>query len=523
MVSHTIEGGLRGEFSGGGAATGSIPLKAPAKTVDNGWKLRWGVSLFRTENTDDIINIASDVVPNFGFFQNAGTTLRQGVEAKVDLSWNRWTAYANYTFVDATYQSNLTNSSQNNPMATVDPVTGSTVVNVAPGDHIPGIPANRFKLGAEYAFTDAWKLGADLNVVGSQYLIHDDSNLNPKVPAYWVVNLHTSYQMTKNVEVFGLVQNLFNQHYYSAGTFFDAGGYNNSTPGGPNLMMFNDPRTFLPGMPLAIYAGLKVKLDPSETQGQGSFNMARLPVKAPVAAAVDRWAGAYVGANGGWLGSTHNSISNTGTDDGTGGLGTALATGAIPASVGLSTKGGILGGTTGYNWRLHPMWVAGIETDFDGAFARKSATIGPVTIPGFAPQTTTFTRELDWLGTFRGRVGVTPTSPLMVYATGGLAYGETKLGSNYICPQCSPAPIPPVDTGHTSFGWTAGAGVEWAFAPQWSAKAEYLYVDLGSINNFISYGYNVANGGNSSTMTSTTRDTENIVRFGVNYKITAGL
>ena len=112
-------------------------------------------------------------------------------------------------------------------------------------------------VGGEYAFTDAWKLGADLNVFGSQYLIHDDSNLNPKVPAYWVVNMHTSYQVTKNVQIFGLVQNLFNQHYYSAGTFFSTAGFNNSTPGGPNVMTFNDPRTFLPGMPLAVYAGLK--------------------------------------------------------------------------------------------------------------------------------------------------------------------------------------------------------------------------------------------------------------------------
>ena len=257
VVSHTIEAGLRGQLSGGAAPAEPLPRKAPVKVVDNGWRLRWGVSLFRTENTDDIINVASAVVPNFGFFQNAGTTLRQGVEAKVDLTWNRWTGYANYTFVDATYQSNLTIASPNNPLATVDPVTGSTVVNVVPGDHIPGIPAHRLKLGAEYAFTDAWKLGADLNFIGSQYLIHDDSNLNPKVPAYWFVNLHTSYHLTKNVEVFGMVQNLFNQHYYSAGTFFNIGGYNNSTPGGANLMTFNDPRTFLPGMPLAVYAGIK--------------------------------------------------------------------------------------------------------------------------------------------------------------------------------------------------------------------------------------------------------------------------
>jgi iron complex outermembrane receptor protein len=257
VVSHTIEGGLRGEFSSGAAAAEPLPRKAPAKVVENGWRLHWGVSLFRTESTDDIISVASAVVPNFGFFQNAGTTLRQGIEAKVDLSWNRWTGYANYTFIDATYQSFLTLPGVNNPMATIEPVTGSAVINVLPGDHIPGIPAHRLKLGAEYAITDAWKLGGDVNYFGSQYLIHDDSNLNPKVPAYWVANLHTSYQVTKNVQLFGLVQNLFNQHYYSAGTFFDTGGYNNSTLGGPNLMTFNDPRTFLPGLPLAVYAGIK--------------------------------------------------------------------------------------------------------------------------------------------------------------------------------------------------------------------------------------------------------------------------
>ena len=259
VVSHTLEGGLRGEFSGGASAADSVApsRKAPINPADSGWRLRWGLGLFRTENTDDIISIASAAVPNFGFFQNAGTTLRQGVEAKLNLNWNRWTAYANYTFVDATYQSFLTLSSPNNPMAVPDPVTGSLNIHVIPGDHIPGIPANRFKMGGEYAITDAWKLGADLNVVGSQYLIHDDSNLNPKVPAYWVVNMHTSYQVTKNVEIFALVQNLFNQHYYSAGTFFNIAGFNNSSPGGPNLFTFNNPRTFVPGIPLVAYAGIK--------------------------------------------------------------------------------------------------------------------------------------------------------------------------------------------------------------------------------------------------------------------------
>jgi len=253
VVSHTIEGGLRGELSGGGSAYEAAPMprKAPVKAaaVDNGWRLRWGVSLFRTENTDDIINVASLAIPQAGYFKNAGTTLRQGVEAKADFSWNRWTAYANYTFIDATFQSDL---------QTNDPNTGN-IVNVVPGNHIPGIPSQRLKLGAEYQVTDAWKLGADVNYVGSQYLLRDESNIYPKVPAYWVVNLHTSYEVTKNIEVFGLVQNLFNQKYYSAGTVFDPGGFNNSTLGNANIFALNDPRSMLPGAPLAVYAGIKAR------------------------------------------------------------------------------------------------------------------------------------------------------------------------------------------------------------------------------------------------------------------------
>ena len=88
-----------------------------------------------------------------------------------------------------------------------------------------------------------------MNVVGPQYLIGDQSNQNPQVPPYWVVNLRTSYRVNTNVELFGLVQNLFNQHYYAAGTFFDTAGI--------SFLTFNDPRTFLPAMPLAAYAGIR--------------------------------------------------------------------------------------------------------------------------------------------------------------------------------------------------------------------------------------------------------------------------
>jgi iron complex outermembrane receptor protein len=237
VISHTYEAGLRGN------------LGTDAKTG----RLAWGVGVFQIGTRDDIINVASALVPMFGYFQNAAKTRRQGIEARVNYDLDRWHAYANYTFIDATYQTPMVLQSPNNPAADVD---GN--IQVLPGDHIPGLPSQRFKAGAEYTITDAWTLGADFNFVGSQYLIHDDSNQNPKVPAYYVVNLHTSYQLTKEVELFGLVQNLFNQRYYAVGTFFNTAGFN-TTGGGPNFLVLNDPRTFVPGMPFAAYAGIKAK------------------------------------------------------------------------------------------------------------------------------------------------------------------------------------------------------------------------------------------------------------------------
>ncbi len=225
VVSHTFEAGLRGRFD-------------PGKG-----QLTWTVGAYHTLNSNDIINVASPI-PGHEYFQNGGDTLRQGIEANATYKWDRWNVYANYTYVDATFLNALTLSSPFNPYADAN---GN--IFVVPGDHLIGIPDFRFKLGAEYRITDPWKLGADLNVVGSQYLVGDVSNQNPKMPAYWVVNLHSSYQISKNFEVFGLVKNLFNQRYYVYGTFFDTASF-------PYLNL-TDPRTFVPGMPFAAYVGAR--------------------------------------------------------------------------------------------------------------------------------------------------------------------------------------------------------------------------------------------------------------------------
>ena len=158
--------------------------------------------------------------------------------------------YANYSFIDATYQFSGTIASPNNPMADAD---GN--IFVVPGNKIPAIPAHQFKAGFDVAVTPEWKVGADVAVVGSQYFVGDNSNLNAKVPAYWVTNLHTSYQLTKELQVFGLVTNLFNQQYYTYGTYFELDGVAKAVS-----FAFTDPRTVTPAQPLAVYGGVRFKL-----------------------------------------------------------------------------------------------------------------------------------------------------------------------------------------------------------------------------------------------------------------------
>lgn len=244
-------------------------------------------------------------------------------------------------------------------------------------------------------------------------------------------------------------------------------------------------------------------------------DLARPITKAPALLPVLNWSGWYVGANAGWVGSANDTVTNTGTDTDAGGLGTGLANGALPTSINVKFSGFIGGAQIGYNWQAGN-WVFGLEADFDGASAKGSTTR---VFPGgvFVPNTSTYSRELDWLSTVRGRLGMTVTPAFLVYATGGLAIGQTKIGSTEDCPAAAPpcASEPSMNTvsSHTSAGWTVGGGAEWMFAPNWSVKAEYLYVDLGSHSNTIVYTYP----GNTSSMTSTARDTLNIVRAGINF------
>jgi iron complex outermembrane receptor protein len=110
------------------------------------------------------------------------------------------------------------------------------------------------KFGVDYAVTPKFTIGGDVLIVGSQYYVGDDSNQNPQLPAYWVANMHASYQVTDHVQVFGLINNLFNNHYATYGTFFDLGTsaqYAISTA-------LTNPQAITPAQPLSIYGGVKI-------------------------------------------------------------------------------------------------------------------------------------------------------------------------------------------------------------------------------------------------------------------------
>lgn len=230
VVSHTVEAGLRG--------TQDLNIGT------FGWKL----GAFRTDNADDILAIPSPVLQGFGYFQNVGSTRRQGVEAEATLKSSTVSLYANYALIDARFLDTLQLAS-NSPFADAN---GN--VQVMPGNRIPRVPRNLFKAGIDYSVTDAFKIGGDMLLVGSQYFVGDESNQAPRLPSYAVFNLHASYQINKTFQVYARADNILDNRYATYGTFFNTAAVPNSANGGAP---FTDPRSVSPARPRAIYAGLK--------------------------------------------------------------------------------------------------------------------------------------------------------------------------------------------------------------------------------------------------------------------------
>jgi outer membrane immunogenic protein len=210
-----------------------------------------------------------------------------------------------------------------------------------------------------------------------------------------------------------------------------------------------------------------------------------VPARAPAVYAppppVYNWSGFYLGINGGWGFGKSDWNTNIG--------GVPLDTGNF------NVNGGLVGGTIGANWQSD-WFVAGIEGDFDGSWMDGTASIC-ATSTAFVSTVNCETKN-QWLATIRGRIGYA-ADRVLFYATGGGAFGDVVVNTaaNW------------QSTDKT--GWTAGAGIEGAFTDHWTARVEYLFVDL---QNSSFTATNVLGG----PVPVTTKFNANLIRAGVDYK-----
>jgi len=199
-------------------------------------------------------------------------------------------------------------------------------------------------------------------------------------------------------------------------------------------------------------------------------------------------------------------------------------------SVSHNNGGFIGGGQLGYNYQFVPSWVAGFEADVQGiAGSNGNATVtSSLANPNFPTQplfqTATVSRQLDWLGTLRGRLGLLATPTFLLYGTGGLAFGGVSATTNITQVVANLANTGPYfslgNLNNARVGWTAGGGVEWMFLPNWSLKVEYLYYSLGSVSYALSPLVNNVAGTFPLSIAlprSSTRFNGNIVRAGIDY------
>jgi len=221
---------------------------------------------------------------------------------------------------------------------------------------------------------------------------------------------------------------------------------------------------------LAGFAALAVATAAVSAQAADMPRRHTMPTKAPAYSPPYSWTGFYVGINGG------------------GAWGRSDWSNAI-GSAGADLSGGLIGGTIGYNYQMGQA-VFGLEGDLDWSNLRGSVS------SAVCPTGSCETRN-SWLGTARGRIGYA-FGRFLPYVTGGAAFGDIK---------ATPAGLGSTTT--TKTGWTLGGGAEFAIAGPWSAKVEYLYVDLGKGSCDVGAG---CIAGTDVNLTS------NVVRAGLNYR-----
>lgn len=266
------------------------------------------------------------------------------------------------------------------------------------------------------------------------------------------------------------------------------------------------------------------------------------------AAAAPSWTGFYVGVNAGWAANADGYASGAQTNyaNTSGDTGTETHGPGGPAWLTKESLNGFVGGgQLGYNYQVESV-VLGAEADIQGGSLKGSASASSTTAinllpfppggPNLWPVTGNMaaTSQVDWFGTVRARLGfVTMGGDALVYGTGGLAYGQV---SSTLAYSGGFAAVPSLGFGGSVWnvagtssafktGWTAGAGFEYSLRSlglsHWTIRAEYLMVDLGSIETDVTGpAFRVSNGsGGRAVSTGNSMDAKlNVARVGVDYR-----
>ena len=260
VVTKTWEAGLHGLLSNG---------------------LRWNAGVFRAENNDDILFVAAPNNNQFGYFKNFGKTRREGVEAGASGTAGAFNLGANYTWLNATYQSaetvNAVGNSSNDTAAAGDKgLNGNS--RIMPGNRIPLIPQHLFKAYADYQFAGGLSAGLNMIAIGSSFARGNENNLHRpdgvnylgsgKSGGYALFNLSTQYRVDKQLKFFAQINNLLNRQYSNAAQL----GPNGFTANG-NFIARPFPATaggdfpvqqsafYAPGAPRTAWVGVRYQFD----------------------------------------------------------------------------------------------------------------------------------------------------------------------------------------------------------------------------------------------------------------------
>lgn len=246
----------------------------------------------------------------------------------------------------------------------------------------------------------------------------------------------------------------------------------------------------------------------------GAMGLLLLVAAVPAEAQDGNWNGFYAGVNAG--GTWGDADTNTSCLDNQfgGAFCTAIAAeGALPFNMSNDLNGFIGGVQAGYNVQRGLM-VFGVEADIAWTSIDSNTSNSNGATASFLPSVTTASQELNWLGTVRGRLGYAVHGNMLLYATGGLAYGNVDNSYSHVFTNGDYARA---SQSKTKAGWTVGGGGEYGFG-RWSLKGEYLYYDLG--DETLSAQAIDANGFRNNLYLDSEYETKgHIVRVGLNFKL----